>query len=183
LIAMNLQRERRRIHPVLVAGAAALLTAGVAGAAQKPPAKQAEPLPPEEARRMVRMMDDIYRSAVLTTQRMYVHDPGTAAAVTWAKQVMRDLHGKGWPEARIFASTDRPLNPDNKIADDFEREALLAFKQGKSAFEKTEGGVFRYASELRVTDKSCLMCHVRNKEGDLLGGVSYRALVLSPKGR
>ena len=184
---MKRQQGRRRVTPALLAAVtAALLAVGVAGAAQtaqKPPAKQPEPLPLEEARRMVRMMDDIYAAAVLNTHRMYVQDPGTAAAVTWAKQVMKDLRGRGWPDARIFTSTDRPLNPENKLADEFEREALQAFRQGKSAFEKIEGGVFRYASELRVTDKSCLMCHVRNKEGDLLGGVSYRALVLSPKGR
>ena len=90
---MNLQQEQRRVKPVFVAAAAALLTAGVAAAAQTPAPKQPEPLPLDEARRMVRMMDDIYRAAVLNTHRMYVQDPGTAAAVTWAKQVMKDLFG------------------------------------------------------------------------------------------
>jgi hypothetical protein len=160
-----------------------VLLAGSLAAAQQPPPKRPEPLPLDEAKRMVRMMDDIYKAGVLTTHRMYVQDPGTAAAVTWAKQVIAEVQRKGWPEARIFASTDRPLNPENRVSDAFEREALEAFRQGKTVFEKVEPGQLRFASDIRVTEKSCLTCHVRNKEGDLLGGVSYRALLLPRKDR
>jgi hypothetical protein len=127
-----------------------------------------------EGRRLVRMMDDIYKHAVLATHKMYVQDAGTPSAITWAKQVLPQVEAKGWPRAHIFSGTGRPLHPDNEPKDDFERAAVRAFQGGKSAVEAVEGDTLRYASEIRVTDRSCLMCHVRNHEGDLLGGVSYR---------
>ena len=169
--------------------AAALLTApflwgpvraGAAGGTS--PARQPEPvrvsLP--EARRMVRLMDDIYRIGVLTTHGMYVREPGVPAAITWGKQVLAQVNAQGWPQARIFAVSDRPLNPDNNPRDAFERDAIQAFKAGKSRLEQQEAGVLHYASEIRIADKSCLTCHVRNKEGDLLGGVSFRAVLTAP---
>jgi hypothetical protein len=131
----------------------------------------------EEARRTVRLMDDIYQSGVMTTHSMYVRERGDAAAVTWGRQVMGQMNAKGWPEGRIFGATDRPLNPESRFKDTFEQEAAAAFRAGKTTFEKVEGSTLRYASEIRAVDKSCIMCHTRNKEGDLLGGVSYRALL------
>lgn len=167
----------------LLVGGAAFLLAGVlvagltpAAGAPAPPATKSAPLPTlAAARERVRMMDDIYVTAVLVTHKMYVRDPGTPAAVTWAKQVFHGLQGKGWPEARILSGVDRPLNPENDPSDPFERDAVAAFRAGKPSFERVEGGVLRYATALHVVDASCITCHVRAKPGDLLGGVSYRA--------
>lgn len=153
------------------------------GAAEKP-----APVPPAsgvrqtpgaiaEAKRLVRMMDDIYFAGVLTTHRMYVHDAGTPAAVAWAKQVMRQVNKKGWPQARIFATHDRPLHPENVPVEAFERDAIQAFRKGSPTLERVEGSTVRFAREIRIVDRSCLTCHVRNKEGDLVGGVSYKAVV------
>jgi len=156
---------------------------GPAGAAPKA-AAASNPSPVRlslaEARRTVRLMDDIYRIGVLTTHTMYVREPGVPAAITWGKQVLGQVNAEGWPQARIFAASDRPLNPENNPKDAFEREAIQAFKQGKTRVEQQEPGVLRYASEIRIGDKSCLTCHVRNKEGDLLGGVSYHAFLIDP---
>jgi hypothetical protein len=133
-----------------------------------PPSTPTPPLrlPLPEARRTVRMMDDIYKAGVISTHRMYVQDPGTASAVAWAKQVLKEVKAKGWPETRIFTTSERPMNPENRAADPFERDAGLAFNQGKASFERVEGGVLRYATPVRATEKSCL-----------LGGLSYRALL------
>jgi hypothetical protein len=158
--------------------AVSVLRAVAVSAAPKPAADR--PNPPmslEEARRQVRMMDEIYQAAVVSTHRMYVQDPGTPAAVIWAKQVIKQLEGKGWPQARLFATHDRPLNPENSPTDDFERAAITAFKQGKSRYEQVRGSELRYATDIRIVDEKCIMCHVRNKAGDLVGGVSYRVKI------
>lgn len=160
------------------------VTASLAGAAlgqgQKPAAQR---YTPEEARRTVRLMNDIYLSGVLTAHKMYVLDRGTAAAVTWGKQVIGQMNGKGWPEAHIFSNGDRALNPDNRPQDEFERTAVQAFQGGKSELERTDGDQLRYAAPIRITKQTCLMCHVHNKVGDLLGGVSYRAFLRPTTGK
>ena len=150
---------------------------GLAAGSAEPAKAPAQRYTPEEARRTLHLMNDIYISGVLTAHKMYVLDRGTAAAVTWGKQVINQISAKGWPEAHIFSNTDRALNPDNRPQDEFERAANQAFQGGKSELERTDGQSLRYATPIRVTDQSCLMCHVHNKVGDLLGGVSYRALL------
>lgn len=154
-------------------GVALAAAAGAEGEPSAPPVRVSL----AEGRRMTRMMDDIYKVAVITTHKMYVLDPGTPAAVIWAKQVIRQVQSKGWPEARILSAVERPLNPENHPADAFERQAVQAFRSGKPSYEKVEPGALRYATEIRITDKTCLTCHVHNKEGDLVGGVSYRVLL------
>lgn len=168
---------RRALAAGIAAGAA--LLAGAAFGAEQPPAVP-PPVTLTEGKRMVRMMDDIYKAAVVSTHKMYVQDPGTPAAVIWAKQVIARVRGKGWPDARIFATVERPLNPENHPVDDFERQAIQAFRAGKPSFEKLDGKVLRYATDIRILDQGCVKCHVRAKEGDLVGGVSYR-LVVAPE--
>ncbi len=163
---------------LLVAGLAGSFGTALAGTASNAkPVAIAQPISLAEARRTVRLMNDIYVTAVLTTSKMYVQEPGTAAAVTWGKQVIREVNSRGGPQARIFTTADRPLNPENGAIDAFEREAGAAFVKGEAALEKVSSGRYRFAVPLRITDKSCLTCHVRNRVGDLLGGVSYSAVI------
>jgi hypothetical protein len=166
-------------RPQVVGAAIAGVLGLIAAAAAADSAKTTAPvrLPLEEARRMVRMMDDIYISGVLTTHRMYVQEPGVPAAVAWAKQVVREVRAKGWPDAHIFDTTGRPLNPENAPADSFEQEAIRAFRKGQPHYEKVENGAFRFATAITISERSCITCHVRAREGDLIGGVSYRALL------
>lgn len=150
------------------------------GAVAQEPAARPTRYPLAEGKRAVRMMDDIYKIGVLTTHSMYVREPGTAAAVTWAKQVIRQVRARGWPDAHVFDATGRPLNPENSPQDTFERDALEAFRKGKASFERVEGDRLRYASSIPTVDESCVTCHVRSKVGDLAGGVSYSVLLDGP---
>ncbi len=70
-----------------------------------------------------------------------------------------------------------PINPDNS-PDDFEREALQGFADGKfselSRFEKSGSSTFlRYMAPL-ITEANCLQCHGFQgyKPGDIRGGIS-----------
>ncbi len=159
--------------------AVGLAAAAVPGGAEEPVKPVALPL--SQARQMVRMMNDIYLSGVIATHKMYVQDPGMPAAVTWGKQVIRQVRAKGWPDAHIFDTTGRPLNPENSPKDAFEKEAVAAFTAGKKELERTDGGVYRLAVPLRILDESCVKCHVRAKPGDLVGGVSYEVRLVPGK--
>jgi len=173
------RRLIRRVGALLLMSLTAMLMPiiGVTAESEPPPERVRLPLP--EARRLVSLMDDIYRHGVLTTHSMYVQGPGVASAVTWGKQVMKQVEARGWPEARVFDATGRPLNPENKPLNGFERDAVQAMLKGRVSLEKVEPKVLRYATAIRAVDKSCLSCHVRSKQDDLLGGLSYQVL-LSP---
>jgi diguanylate cyclase (GGDEF)-like protein len=70
----------------------------------------------------------------------------------------------------------KPLNPNN-IADNFEKDALIRFKNGeKEIFTTTDingSSFFRYMAPLKV-EKTCLQCHEKQgyKVGDIRGGIS-----------
>lgn len=70
----------------------------------------------------------------------------------------------------------KPLNPGN-AADDFEREALVSFEEGRTETWATIGEdatpTFRYMAPLK-TEASCLQCHASQgySVGQVRGGIS-----------
>lgn len=71
----------------------------------------------------------------------------------------------------------KPLNPANK-ADEWEREALIAFERGsvkeRTEFTKVDGQPYLRLMQPMVTQEGCLKCHAHQgyKVGDVRGGVS-----------
>lgn len=51
------------------------------------------------------------------------------------------------------------MNADNKPKSSFEDEAVEALKSGKKEFEQIEGGIYRRAGSIALTNQ-CLKCHV-----------------------
>jgi hypothetical protein len=148
-------------------------------------APEAKPVPPvkmslAQARQTVNMLNDLYVNTVVLTHGTYVKDPKTVAAATVARQVFEAMAAKGWPETHWLATTGRPFNPANHPKDTFEKEAVAALKKGQARFERVEAGRLRVATLVPLVDKSCQMCHTRDKVGDPIGGLSY-AVQLSGK--
>jgi cation diffusion facilitator CzcD-associated flavoprotein CzcO len=81
------------------------------------------------------------------------------------------------PKDKEFLRHDEVLAYLERYIEHFDLRRHIRVGHPVEACEKVEGGTLRYASEIRITDRGCLMCHPRNKEGDLVGGVSYRALL------
>ena len=130
-------------------------------------------MPLAQARQTVSMLNDLYVTSVVVTHGTYVKDRGTPAAAVVARQVFKAMKEKGWPETRWISTTGRAFNPDANPKDAFERDAVVALKRGEARFEKIENGQLRVATLVPLVDKSCQMCHTRDKVGDPIGGLSY----------
>lgn len=126
-----------------------------------------------EGRRTVDLLNDVYVNSVVLVHGTYVKDRGTVAAATVARQLFETLGKKGWPETRWLSTNGRPFNPAHNPKDTFERDAIAVLKQGKPRFERVEGDRLRVATLVPIVDKSCLMCHTKDKVGDPIGGLSY----------
>jgi hypothetical protein len=167
----------RRSNPLIAAGALAAV-AGLTGAAavssraQEPAAPKPVKMSLPQARQTVDMLNDLYVNAVVLTHGTYVKDRGTPAAAVVARKVFGAMSAKGWPETR-WLSTGQPFNPDAKPKDQFERDAVAALKKGQAKFERIEGDRLRVATLVPLVDKSCQMCHTKDKVGDPIGGLSY----------
>jgi hypothetical protein len=153
----------------LVAGAAGMLAVRGRAAEKTTPVKMTV----EQARQTVDMLNDLYVNAVVITHATYVKDRATPPAATPARKVFEAMAQKGWPETRWLATTGRPFNPDANPKDQFERDAVAALKKGQARFERQEGKTLRVATLVPLVDKSCQMCHTKDKVGDPIGGLSY----------
>jgi signal transduction histidine kinase len=77
---------------------------------------------------------------------------------------------------RFGVTSLKPVNPNN-APDDFERQGLLGFEQGReelmSIVNAKEGRLLRYMIPLKVQE-SCLACHAKHgyKVGDIRGALS-----------
>ena len=164
-------------HSTRMAAGALAVTLAVAGVgrgeAEEPPSPKPVKMPLAQARRTVELLNDVYVNSVVLTHGTYVKDRGSVPAATVARQVFAAMAKKGWPETRWLATTGRPFNPDHNPRDPFEQDAVTALKRGEARFERVEEGQLRVATLVPLVDKSCQMCHTRDKVGDPIGGLAY----------
>jgi hypothetical protein len=82
----------------------------------------------ERTRRMVRMLDDIYKTTVVLITDKYVNDEDDFPAGSAAIALFDAIKKKGWHEVRLLDATGDPYNDKNTARDDFDREAIRQLK-------------------------------------------------------
>jgi hypothetical protein len=134
-------------------------------------------LRPEEARTIVKLLDDVYKYYIVFDTINHVDNPGRTSAATLSKQVFKEMEKKGWHSTRLISATDNAINQENMPKDEFEKEAVKALKGGQAFFEKTETvegkKVYRAATPVPVVLKQCKMCHPYVKDDELMGAIAY----------
>jgi hypothetical protein len=161
---------------VAVASVVSVLCTSVAPAA----AEDVQPrvLTAEQARREVRLLDDLYKAAIVYMNDVYVEDADSVAAGETARDLFAAMKAKGWHEARLVDATGKPLNDENKPQDAFETAAIAKLNGGETYYDQVveEGGqkYLRAATVVPVVNNKCVLCHPGNKVGAVLGAVSYK---------
>lgn len=134
----------------------------------------------ERARKTVKMLDDVYKTAVVLITDKYVHDeddfPAGSAAIVWFAEISK----KGWHEVRLLDATGDPYDDKNTARDKFDREAIKQLKSGKDFYDQIEDKegkrYLRAATPVPVVLKKCIMCHPHYadaKKGEPIGLLSY----------
>lgn len=174
----------RRIVVLSVFGAAAFALYAVLGtsrysAEEKTPAVDKASV--ERARKTVRMLDDIYKTAVVLITDKYVRDkkdfPAGRAAVHWFKAISK----KGWHEVRIIDASGEPYSQANVARDDFDKEGIRRLKAGSDFFDQVETkdgkSYLRAITPVPVVMQKCIMCHDNYKsakKGEPVGALTYK---------
>lgn len=147
-------------------------------AAEKEP--QVDKAALERTRKQVRMLDDIYKNAVVLITDKYVHKEDDFSAGSAAVALFAVMKEKGYHEARLLDATNDPYNEKNAPQDDFEKAAIKALKSGKGYYEQiTEidgKPVLKAATPIPVVSKKCTMCHpqyAQAKDGEAIGALGY----------
>lgn len=135
----------------------------------------------ERAREQVRMLDDLYKNAVVSITKNYVERQESKPAIMIAKEVFGAMKKQGWHSARLVDATGDPMNHENAPKTDFEKAAFKAMNSGKTYYEEVRGtGPNRTlfaATVVPVVMQKCADCHSDKKIGELLGFLRYEVPV------
>jgi hypothetical protein len=136
-----------------------------------------DPAALERTRETVRMIDDLYKGAIVHITATYVRAQETTPAARVAQKVFKHMESKGWHSARLIDATGEPANRANLPKTDFEKRAVKELKAGKPYYDEvaTRDGkpVLRAATVVPVVMQQCLKCHMDLKEGQVMGGIVY----------
>jgi hypothetical protein len=131
----------------------------------------------KRARQTVKMLDEMYKTFIILITDEYVKDSTMFSALTISKKVFEKMNKNRWYKARLLDATGAPHNPENTPRTKFERDAIEAFIYGNSFYEKIEKDESKYyykaVTSVSIVTDGCTICHPDNKQGDLLGGISY----------
>jgi Protein of unknown function (DUF3365) len=167
----------------LALGLAAILTiAGVGSfAAEKAPGAEGKAM--ERTRQEVKMLDDLYKNAIVLIDGHYVKQPSDFPAATAAKALFAAMKKDGWGEVRLLGLTDVIGDPDDAPKDAFEKAAAKKLLAGQTPDEEVveQGGkrYLRVATGIPVVSENCVMCHANFKgnKGNI-GALSYTVPVI-----
>jgi hypothetical protein len=126
----------------------------------------------QRTRDQVKMLDDLFKVAVVDITNRYDGPP----AIKVAKAIFAAAQKKEYFNAKLLDATGAPQNEANVPQDDFEKRAAKAMTEGKTYLEEVVGkGAtrrLRVATVVPAVVQKCAKCHGVN-QGDLLGFLSY----------
>jgi hypothetical protein len=137
----------------------------------------------ERTRQEVKMLDDLFKNAIVLIDGHYVKTPTDLPAATAAKALWAALKKDGWYDVRILGLTDVIGDPDDVPRDAFEQTAAKKLLAGDASYEEvveTEGKRYlRVATGIPVVSENCVMCHANFKgnKGNI-GALAYTVPVI-----
>ena len=174
----------KRTSSILVSGllAAASVT-GILFSAEPTPKKEAaapSTAALERTRKTVRMLDDVYKTAVVLITDKYVNSEKDFPAGSAAIALFGAIEKKGWHGVRLLDVTGKPYDDKNVAKDDFEKQGVRQLQAGKDYFEEVvekDGKPYlRAMTAVPVVMQKCVMCHAHYadaKKGAAVGAISY----------
>jgi hypothetical protein len=124
------------------------------------------------ARAQAKMLDDLFKVAVVDITNRYDGPP----AIKVAKTIFAAAKDKKYFNAKLLDATGAPQSEANLPQDDFEKRAAKAMTEGKTYVEEVVGRGsarrLRVATVVPAVVQKCAKCH-GVKQGDLLGFLSY----------
>lgn len=136
----------------------------------------------DRTRNEVKMLDDLYKTAVVLITQHYVTEKSDLPAGAAAKALFDAMKKKGHHDVRLIDIAGEPINDENTAKDDFEKAGVAAMKKGGTWHEAVETGkdgkrFLRAMTPVPVVLEKCVMCHENYKKaekGAAIGALGYR---------
>ncbi len=134
----------------------------------------------ERSRKLVRMLDVIYKQTIVLITDKYVHDENDFPAGSAAVQLFASISKSGSHQVRLIDATGEPIEPANVAKTAFEKEGVKRLKAGAAYFDQVieMDGQRRLnaITPVPVVSQKCVMCHAHYanvKQGEPIGAISY----------
>ena len=134
----------------------------------------------ERTRKQVRMLDGIYKNAIVLVTTHYVTEKSDLPAGSAFKKLFEVAKKEGWHEVRLLDATGEPYEPANVAKSDFEKKAIKELVAGKTyvdeVIEKDGKRYLQAATAIPVVMKKCVLCHenyANLPEGKAIGALGY----------
>jgi len=134
----------------------------------------------ERTRATVRLLDNVYKNAVVLITETYVQEESDVSAGTAAVELFKRTAKDGSHQARLLDVTGMPYDDKNVASDEFEKKGVQTLKDGKDYYEEivaVDGQPqLRAMTAIPVVLEKCVMCHPHYKNakpGAAIGALSY----------
>ena len=170
-----------RAHWTMFALTVASLALGSFSLTAQDGAKKPEQAAIDRTRETIKMLDDVYKTAVVLITDKYVHSEDDFPAGSAAVALFAAIEQKGWHTAKLLDATGQPYDAKNVAKDKFDKQAVEKIKAGEKFVEAVETGkdgkfVLRAMTPVPVVLEKCVMCHAHYKDvpaGKAIGVISY----------
>lgn len=175
-------RQRTILALVPLAAGVVLVFQGLAAGEKEK--STVNPKAVDRARKMVSVLDEVYKQTIVLITDKYVHDEDDFPAGSAAVELFRRISENGSHNVRLIDATGEPYVDTNVAKDDFERDAIKKLKDGKDRVEEiitADGKAYlRTLTPVPVVMAKCVMCHPHYedaKKGEPIGAISYKVLI------
>lgn len=134
----------------------------------------------ERTRKQVRMLDDIYKTAIVLITEHYVEEDSDLAAGDAFQALFTAMKEKGYHEVRLIDAAGEPIDEENLPHDEFEKSSVKKLKGGEAYVDKvvTKDGkpYLRAVTPIPVVMEKCIMCHANYEDvpkGQPIGALGY----------
>ena len=121
-------RFRLLVAGLLGCGAAVLVACSGTGPVRADDKAQPDKAAAERAREHVKMLDDLYKTAVVQMTKLYVGQQGEIPAAMVASEVFDAMRKKGYHDARLLDVTGKPKRKDNVAQTDWEKNSATPLR-------------------------------------------------------
>jgi hypothetical protein len=149
-------------------------------AAQTPAAVGQPDAAVERARKQARMLDGMYKNAIVLVTTHYVTEKSDTPAGVAFKKLFETAKKEGWHEVRLIDTTGDPYEPANVAKSDFEIRAVKELLAGKAYVDQVVESPGKrqllVATAVPVVMQKCTLCHehyAKVPAGKPVGALSY----------
>ena len=159
--------------------AAGLVASALGAAAQERAEVDSQAI--ERSREIVRMIDAIYKNAIVLITEKYVNDADDFPAGSAAVELFRRISQGGFHNVRLIDVTGRPYRSSNVAESEFEKGAVEKIGAGddyvETVVQRNGEAYLQAATAVPVVMEKCIMCHPHYREAkennQAIGAIVY----------